>query len=865
MVCNDRQLTQAQLEEGFAPRTGVTKAIRPFSGPATPENLVDYLNREVFPVLKAAREKLNEVYQQVADQAPSANPLSYYFSESIVAADPTAGFLRLNSATQNTSTIIRVSEQNARLVSTVVWFDVMAGGATVPIGVVTLADAINPGRFIRFNLDSMVDNGTYWDFNVTPVESSHANPFVENEAITIGFIASVASGGVVAAPGVAAPADAQYVLGAADVDLPNGLVATDSSSIDVTTGAGTISWAPVGGFFTWAYVLGQGATSGANNPIVSVGQFMQFGLAGPTTSSPQIRSGDAVFRIRGSGAVVVGGDVGAVFFAASSNLEIAADAGNVAITTNLGTPRLVIANTGEWTTPSGTSGQFLKHLGATDPDWATIAVADVSGLVATTGAVAVAAGGGASTFAGIRDNGVAENDRSNLNFVSSTSVTIAITDDAGNDELEISPQRAALTGAIAASANSNATLFAGIRDNGSAETDRTNLNFVSSTSATAVVTDDAGNDELEVTFQRAALTGAVSAAANVNATLFAGIRDNGSAETARTNINFVSSASVTLACTQDAGNDEIEVTASLPAWTELETTGAGPHNDLASGGARGLMFSNAAGVLNGIDTTEFQRGDIVAVMHQGTGFTDIDDEAGGSTATSRFAIVNNETLRLVDDEVALFCRLDITAGAGDGPRWVSITHRPPFCNTAANIAGDVLAHDGTDWQAVHGGAANRGASTTVTNSTSTLTFFTHTVAASSVAVGDTFYVRAVCGTSRGATVTASTLTFRVLVNGSIVGAGITRAINTTAISTGFASIECYAIVEAIGAGGSVGGYSECSDTVGAAGTELRGRGTAGLAVDTTASWTITAEASMSVAVANLSINDTVGICRKMST
>lgn len=60
-------------------------------------------------------------------------------------------------------------------------------------------------------------------------------------------------------------------------------------------------------------------------------------------------------------------------------------------------------------------------------------------------------------------------------------------------------QRAALNGAIAASAGSNETTFAGIRDNGSAENDRTNLNFVSSTTVTLAVTDDSGGDELEIT------------------------------------------------------------------------------------------------------------------------------------------------------------------------------------------------------------------------------------------------------------------------------------------------------------------------------------------------------------------------------
>jgi hypothetical protein len=97
-----------------------------------------------------------------------------------------------------------------------------------------------------------------------------------------------------------------------------------------------------------------------------------------------------------------------------------------------------------------------------------------------------------------------------LDVNGSTSITIT------SDQV----QRAALTGAIAASANANATLFAGIRDNGSAENDRTNLNFLSGTSIIAVVTDDSVNDELELTWQRAALSGVVVAAQDLNTTTF---------------------------------------------------------------------------------------------------------------------------------------------------------------------------------------------------------------------------------------------------------------------------------------------------------------------------------------------------------
>lgn len=58
--------------------------------------------------------------------------------------------------------------------------------------------------------------------------------------------------------------------------------------------------------------------------------------------------------------------------------------------------------------------------------------------------------------------------------------------------------RAALTGAIASAQNANTTLFSGIRANGVATTDRTNINFPNQTYITWSGVDDAGNDEIEL-------------------------------------------------------------------------------------------------------------------------------------------------------------------------------------------------------------------------------------------------------------------------------------------------------------------------------------------------------------------------------
>lgn len=213
--CDDRQLTQAQREAAYSQqaRAGVVRAIRPFSGNPTIPNIIDYLNRELVPAVKTQRAKLNDIYRPVVDNAPSGNPLSYYFSENTANGDPTTGFIRFDNATQELATTIRVSETNGRLANAAPWLDVMAGGATTPLGTVTVSDLGDPTRFIRFDLNTMTDQGAYWDLGVTPIESSHDNPFVDGGPVTIGFIPGVASTPVTVPVGSVTPMGAHTVLG----------------------------------------------------------------------------------------------------------------------------------------------------------------------------------------------------------------------------------------------------------------------------------------------------------------------------------------------------------------------------------------------------------------------------------------------------------------------------------------------------------------------------------------------------------------------------------------------------------------------------------------------------------------------------
>lgn len=155
---------------------------------------------------------------------------------------------------------------------------------------------------------------------------------------------------------------------------------------------GTLPASTVG----WNDVLAVNAASGPNDPIVSAGRFMQFGAVGPTTSSPQIRSGDTFFRIGCSGGFVTSADtislsaLGGNFIVGAAGAVALASAGaatfqgaTVSLNTS-STPRVVIGSTGEWTTPTGTSGQVWTHTGAAPPSWSSVANASMAAMLANT-------------------------------------------------------------------------------------------------------------------------------------------------------------------------------------------------------------------------------------------------------------------------------------------------------------------------------------------------------------------------------------------------------------------------------------------------------------------------------------------------
>lgn len=242
--------------------------------------------------------------------------------------------------------------------------------------------------------------------------------------------------------------------------------------------------------------------SATASSTIQTGTFFAVNATGDITMT----SGDAA-SLTGSTSVLVTG-AGNGLSASAAAFAMAAGTTSVFAFTDAamsfrtaGTTRLTIGAAGGWTVNSseGTAGQYLRSSGAAaTPTWATIDVSEVAGAQPT-----LSAGDGIDIA-------------SNVVSVDVSDLVGGGLEDDGSNNLRTS----AVTGAISRAAGSTASLFAGIRDNGSLETARGFINVLSSTSIVAAVAQDAGNNEQEWTWQRAALSGAIVAAQNVNSTVF---------------------------------------------------------------------------------------------------------------------------------------------------------------------------------------------------------------------------------------------------------------------------------------------------------------------------------------------------------
>lgn len=391
----------------------------------------------------------------------------------------------------------------------------------------------------------------------------------------------------------AAPVDAEYLLGAAHVSLPNGRVATDSTEIDADlTVVNVVSWALRTASVVFGKlqdlaglsVLGRASTSAGVMAAITAtagGQVLQTNLTatGLQWGNP-VRVQDAF--------------VGTTFyhtisFADGTNTTagvLNAGGGSASVSVNVDNfplsgledvdPLAVIANpTGSSAAPIAVVASTPRHVfrlndagDALEWDYPIQLGANSSSTFDTFYADFIDSTYLTAAVGGTAAHGLVQyslNVTTLLAAIDSTSIVVS----------SATLQRAAITGAVAISQNANTSLFSGILNNGSATTDRQSLNFIGFT-----IADDSGNNRINITAP----------------TVQVGILDDGVSIMNATSLNFGTTTSI-LATATNAGSGQANITHQVN--TAVDYTWTGEHNfQEVVRGTNGFTSSPGAAINN---------------------------------------------------------------------------------------------------------------------------------------------------------------------------------------------------------------------------------------------------------------------------
>lgn len=141
------------------------------------------LIRAEFIMVQTAFDRLNANFTGFA----SAITLSYIFDSSTTDGDPGSGNLRLSSATQNSSTVIRADLLDSNGVDWTSVLDTFDASSSLVKGQVRLSKVGDGTKFLTFNLTARAAPSGYRNLTVTNTGSSSANPFTAGDGVYLAF------------------------------------------------------------------------------------------------------------------------------------------------------------------------------------------------------------------------------------------------------------------------------------------------------------------------------------------------------------------------------------------------------------------------------------------------------------------------------------------------------------------------------------------------------------------------------------------------------------------------------------------------------------------------------------------------------
>jgi hypothetical protein len=217
--------------------------------------------------------------------------IRYTFDTATADADPGSGKLRLDNATQNTSTTIRADLQDVSAVSWTAALDTIDDSSSTVKGQIRLFNPLDLSKWLLFDVTAVATpgGGGYRNIAVTIADSSGANPFANGDSLVLAFSrtgdkgttgAAGATGptGVTGITGATGPAGTTGVTGATGPTGPAGTTGVTGAA-GVTGVAGPTGPTGVTGL---TGVTGPAGTTGATGPTGPTGPVGTTGVTGVT-------------------------------------------------------------------------------------------------------------------------------------------------------------------------------------------------------------------------------------------------------------------------------------------------------------------------------------------------------------------------------------------------------------------------------------------------------------------------------------------------------------------------------------------------------------------------------------------------------
>lgn len=160
--------------------------------------------------------------------------IGFTFDTATADADPGAGKLRLNNATQNTATVIRADNTSSAGSDVAALLATFGNGTSAVKGRLRIQKATNATKWLIFDVTAVASPSGYKNITASCTASSAASPFADGDALAVSFVATGDKGDT----GATGPAGTFGGTANSTAELLTGANIASASTVNLNTATG---------------------------------------------------------------------------------------------------------------------------------------------------------------------------------------------------------------------------------------------------------------------------------------------------------------------------------------------------------------------------------------------------------------------------------------------------------------------------------------------------------------------------------------------------------------------------------------------------------------------------------------------------